>query len=933
MRSSFPCLAAAVTLWGLLFLVAPGPAAAAPIQATGTVVAVELVSPQTLPEELVRQAIGELTGRPLSRLAVRQSLERLWALGLFVDVRVEEVSEGGDIRLRYSFVRRPFIRRIAWEGSPGLTLVDVVEAAGLAVGGDVGAEQLEKARRDILAAYAREGYFAARVTTTAQTDPTTNGRDVTVSLDGGEQARIGSIRFQGVAQNETERLAKALDLGPGDRFREPTLRQRAQALEAELRRDGYFEARVDVEPPAWDAPSNTVSITLGVSQGPRYQVEFRGVEALRESRLRARVPFADAGVVDEGEIATGAGQIEAAYREEGYAFAKVSGALESRADVRVIAFTVTEGPRVTVEAVDFTGNEAFPSSRLRDLLQTRPPGFLHGGLFQQDLIDRDLLVLVGFYRTQGFPDAVAGPAEVQFTDGQQHARVSIPIIEGPRVTVGTIAVEGATAVPAGRILAALPLKPGGPWTVARQAEARQVVERVFARRGYLGVQVQVETARQGDRADITIRVVEGIQTRIGRILIQGLTVTQEEVVRREFTFRSKDPLDPEEAAGRELTIRPGDPLNPEALVELEKRLSRLGIFDRVQVGPLRPPSVPYADVEIVVQEGKPWRLDLGGGYGTSYGWRVFVELAHENLFGTGRSASLRQEVGEQGERTDLTFRSPYFFGTRWEGDVTLFQQLQQQIGYDSFGAGGAVGAQRELFPEWITSLRGGLRYQAEWVRLSNVDPSLAAADIVPGEQLIAKITPALTLDRRDSILNPTQGSLHSVSVDLAAAPIGSEVNFVKAQLGTAWYLDLLPPTVFALAGRLGLAAPFGSSPSLPVTERFFAGGATTIRGYSRDRVGPTDSQGNPTGGNAQVILNAEWRLPVWKWLSIAGFVDTGTVMPEVSDLGSARFSTGVGGGIRLRTPVGPIRFDTGYALNPIPGQNRWQFYLTIGNPY
>ena len=932
MRSLFPCLAAAATLWALTCLATPG-LAAAPAQAAATVVAVELVSPHTLPEELVRQAIGDLSGRPLSRLAVQQSLERLWALGLFVDVRVEEVSEGGGIRLRYAFVRRPFIRRIAWEGNPGLSLVDVVEAAGLAVGGDVGPEQLEKARRDILAAYGREGYFAARVTVSAQTDPATNGSVVTVSLEGGEQARIGSVRFQGVAQSEAQRLAKVLDLGPGDRFREPTLRQRAQALEEQLRRDGFFEARVDVVPPAWDGASNTVSITLEVSQGPRYEVQFRGLEALRKSRLQPRLPFVDAGVVDEGEIATGARQIEAAYREEGYAFAKVSGALESRGEIRVITFTVTEGPRVTVEAVDFTGNEAFPASRLRDLLQTKPPGFLRGGWFRQDLLDRDLSVLVGFYRTEGFPDAAAGPAEVQFTDGQQRARITIPIIEGPRVTVGTIAVEGATAVPADRILAAIPLKSGGPWTAARLAEARQLVERVFAQRGYLGAQVQVETARHGDRADVTIRVVEGIQTRIGRILIQGLTVTHEEVVRREFTFRSKDPLDPEEAAGRELTIRPGDPLNPEALVELEKRLSRLGIFDRVQVGPLRPPSVPYADVEIVVQEGKPWRLDLGGGYGTSYGWRVFAELAHENLFGTGRSASLRQEVGEQGERTDLTFRSPYVFGTRWEGDVTLFQQYQQQIGYDSFGAGGAAGVQRELFPEWITSLRGGLRYQAEWVRLSNVDPSLAAADIVPGEQLIAKITPALTLDRRDSILNPTQGSLHSVSVDVAAAPLGSQVNFVKGQLGTAWYLDLLPPTVVALGGRLGLAAPFGSSQSIPVTERFFAGGATTIRGYPKDRVGPTDSQGNPTGGNAQVIFNAEWRVPVWKWLSIAGFVDTGTVVPEVSDLGSAKFSTGVGGGIRLRTPVGPIRFDVGYALNPIPGQDRWQFYLTIGNPF
>ncbi len=928
MRSAAAWLIAAPMLWMWLSLAAASPAAA-----PATVVAVELVSPYPIPEELVRQAIGELAGRPLSRLAIRQSLERVWSLGLFSDAQVEEAPEAGGVRLRYHLIRRPFIRGILWDRTSGPDLVDVAETAGLAVDGDVGPERLEKARRDVLAANAREGYFGARVSITARPDPATNGSDVTIFLDPGEQARIGSLRFQGAAEPEAERLGEMLGLDPGDRFRDGTLRQRVRALEERLRRDGYFEARIEPQPPIWDASTNSVSVTLEGSQGPRYQVEFRGVEALRESRLRARLTFAEAGIVDEGEIAANARNIETAYREEGYAFARVSGAMERRGEGPVIVFAVTEGLRVTVEAIDFTGNEAFPASRLRDLMQTKPPAFLRSGIFRQDVLDRDLLVLVGFYRTQGFPDAVVGPAEVQFSEDHRQARIRIPIVEGPRVTVGVITIEGASAVPADRILAAIPLKPGEPWAASRLTDTRRVVERLFARRGYLGAQAHLETARRGDRMDVTIRVVEGIQTRIGRILIEGLTLTEEEVVRREFTFRPKDPLDPEEAAGREITIRPGDPLNPEALVELEKRLSRLGIFERVQVGPLRPPSVPFADVEIVVREGKPWRLDVGGGYATSYGWRAFVELAHENLFGMGQSASLRQEVGQQGERTDLTFRSPWVFGSRWEGDVTLFQQWQQQIGYESFRAGGAAGIQRELFPEWITSLRGGLRYQAEWVRLSNVDPSLASADIVPGEQLIAKITPALTLDRRDSILNPTQGSLHFLAVDLAGEPLGSEVNFVKSQFSTAWYLSVLPPTVIVLAGRFGLATPFGNTPALPVTERFFAGGATTIRGYPRDRVGPTDSQGNPTGGNALIIFNVEWRVPIWKWLSAAVFVDTGTVTPEVSNLGDAKFSTGVGGGIRMRTPVGPIRFDAGYALNPIPGNDRWQFYLTIGNPF
>ena len=933
MRPAIACLAAAAALWGLLCLAAPCPAAAGPAGPAGPVVAVELVSSQPLPEELLRQAIGAMTGRPLSRLAVRQSLERLWALGLFADVRVEEVPEAGGIRLRYAFIRRPFVRHIAWEGPPGLSLVDLVEAAALAVGGDVSPGRLEAARRDLLAAYAREGYFAARVTITARPDPATNASDVTVSLDPGEPARIGSLRLQGAPEAEAEQLGKILDVDPGDRFREETLRRQARALEEHLRRDGRFEARVEAEPPTWNAASNTVSVTLQVSQGPRYHVEFRGVAALRESRLTSRLTFAEAGVVDEGELATSARQLEATYREEGYHFVRVSGVLESRDETPVIVFGVTEGPRVTVESIAFTGNTAFRGTRLQALMQTKVPGFLRQGLFRQDLLDRDLLVLVGFYRSQGFPDAVAGPAEVRFSDERERAAIAIPIVEGPRLTVGTISVEGAAVVPAADLLAAIPLKPAAPWTASQLAETRRVVERVYARRGYLGASVGVEAQRREERADVTIRIVEGLQTRVGRILIQGLTSTQEEVVRREFTFRSKDPLDPEEAAGRELSIRPGEPLNPEALVELEKRLSRLGIFERVQVGPLRPPSVPYVDVEIAVREGKPWRLDLGGGYDTDQGWRAFVEVGHDNLFGTGQSASLRQEVGEQGERTDLTYRSPWLFGTRLQGDATLFQEWQQEIGYDRTGVGGAIGVQEELFPDRFTGLRGGLRYQAEWVRLSDVDPSLAAADIVPGEQIIAKITPALTLDRRDNILDPKRGSLHSVSLDLAGAPLGSDVNFVKAQLATAWYLDVLPPTVIALAGRFGLAAPIADSPALPVQERFFAGGATTIRGYPKDRVGPTDANGNPTGGNFRFVFNAEWRVPIWRWLSAAAFLDTGSVVPEVSDLGSAKFRTGVGTGVRLKTPVGPVRFDAGYALNPIRGEDRWQLYLSIGHPF
>jgi outer membrane protein assembly factor BamA len=191
----------------------------------------------------------------------------------------------------------------------------------------------------------------------------------------------------------------------------------------------------------------------------------------------------------------------------------------------------------------------------------------------------------------------------------------------------------------------------------------------------------------------------------------------------------------------------------------------------------------------------------------------------------------------------------------------------------------------------------------------------------------------LTLDRRDEPLDPKRGSFHRISLETASRVLGSEAEFLKGQLETAWFLNWPPPTVLALGGRLGLAEPYGGTSALPIQDRFFAGGATTVRGFREDRLGPLDAQGNPIGGNARAIVNVEWRFPIWRWLWGAVFFDTGAVTPEIADLRLDAFKTGTGAGLRLKTPVGPIRLDVGYALQSIPGESRTHFYITVGDPF
>jgi outer membrane protein assembly complex protein YaeT len=569
-----------------------------------------------------------------------------------------------------------------------------------------------------------------------------------------------------------------------------------------------------------------------------------------------------------------------------------------------------------VESLVFTGNRAVSPRRLRPLVETRPAGLLQAGRFRQEVLDRDLRILESFYRAEGYPDVVVGPAEIRFSADRTRVQIAIPIQEGLRLLVGDLTVEGARLLTTAELVAAIPLKPGGPWSEQRAEESRRILERLYARHGHLAAGVLLETDRREGRVEVVFRIREGEGTRIGRILVGGLLTTEERVVRQELPFG------------------PGDPFDPEKLQEAERRLSELGLFERVEVGPLRPQPAPYADVDVTLREGRPWRLDLGAGYSTDQEWRTFLEVGHDNLFGTGRGASVRETLASKGDRSDLVYRARHLFDSAWQSEASLFREQWREIGYRRQTAGGTAGIQRPLFPDRLRGLRSFFTYRLNWVRRYDVDRTLAAADVVAGSQLVASLTPSLILDRRNNPGDPTRGSSHLLSLEVGDGVLGSEVNFVKFQLETRWFLDWLSPTVIALAGRLGLAAPYGGTPALDIADRFKAGGHTTIRGYPEDRVGPVDAVGNPAGGNGRLLLNAEWRFPVWRWLGGVLFVDSGTVTPEAGDLLRGSFKTGVGGGLRVGTPIGPLRVDVGYALNGLPRrEDRWHVSFGIGHPF
>ena len=893
----------------------PGPAAASP--APPVVVAAEIASPHRLDTPLPAEIVGALRGTARWRGAVRDVVARLWALGLFETVRVEEEPAApAGVRLRFHVTRRPWVASLDFRGERGLPDVELAAAAGLALGGDASPARLEQARRAVLERLRREGYFGAGVDVESVLDAATNGRDVSFVVASGERARVGEVELRGLARAPARLARRAFGVEAGDRYREAAVREGAAELERQLREEGFVEARVEVASTAWSPADDRVQVVLAVTEGPRLRVELRGNEVLSDAALRERLTFGLAGVVDEVELRSSVRRIEAAYRERGHALATAGATLERRDHEVLVRIAVVEGPRVTVESVTFTGVTRVPEAQLRQRMETAPPGVLRRRVFQEAALERDVRALTAFLVAEGHAEARVGPPAVTYSEDRTHVRVVVPVDEGPRLRIGSVRLAGVGALPEPELRAALALPPGTPWSEYAVDQVRRVLERRYARAGYLAARVEITSERRDGEMDVLFTVTEGPRTRVGRVLVRGLTRTAPHVVLRE------------------LPLAAGDPFDPDALVEAQRKLALLGLFESVEVEPLRPAPAPFADVTVTVREGKPWHLAGGVGYSTFEGARGFAEVGHDNLFGTGRSLALRFRLSERGDRTDLLYREPWLLGTRWQGDGGLFRERREEIGFDLERWGLALGALRELWPERIRGLRGAIRYQLSQVDRFDVDPTPVEEDVTPGSERIATLTHELTLDRRDQPLDPRRGSFHLASLEVGGFVLGGDADFLKTRLETAWLLDWLPPTVLALGLRLGLATPFGDTDDLPIEERFFAGGATTVRGYRERRLGPLDAKGNPLGGNVLVVVNVEWRFPLWRWLGGAVFFDSGAVTGRVADLAVDELRSGVGAGVRLRTPVGPLRLDVGYPLDRVPHQDqKLRVYVTVGYPF
>ncbi len=926
-------------------------------------------------------------GEPLTQAAVRTSIERLATLGPYEDVRPVATAGPGGVVVTFHLTPRHTIDRLEVQGVTGLPPDELRQLLLQRYGGvpaTVRAELIETQAVEILR---DEGFLDATVeaTTVPRHDP--EGATLVLTAAAGSRAIIGRTEVEGRSPLSDDLVIARTGARPGTPYRRRVIDTALAALRDDLSRQNYYEAiathRVD------ESPAGVV-VTITVEAGPVVELHVEPPGALPGS-VETFIPIQQQGSADRDLLEDSTRRIEAALREEGYANASVD-VVEQRPtpDRLAITFRITRGPRFIVDRVDLPPKLALPAALVADRLDIGA-----GDVFSQARFEAGVREVLLEYQRRGYYAASSVPSVTPLnipangTPGAVRVVLHPDITEGPegRITRVTFSFQGSNVVTEAELRQAMLSREGLPYVDDDRRRDLASLYALYEDRGFLDAQISVEPAFSEDGRQVTLAVTvnEGQQVLVGEVMVVN------------------NDLVPAPLILERLALTPGTPLSPRALREAQDRLNRMGAFRRVQVTP--GPGIPGETarrVIVAVTEADQMTLAFGGGIegGSTprsvegggvedrieLSPRMSFEIGRRYLFHRNTAANLFTRVtlkptsapGDPARdgrglrlgdyRVTGTFRELYAFGSETDLLLGLTSERSERTTFNVSRRAANAEALHRLTPR--VAIIG--RYSLDFAELSN-------ERILPEDQLlIDRIFPQVRLsilsagllfDRRNDPLSPSRGTFVAAEYEMALRPLGSEVGYVKSFFQTSWYhpIGSTARSVLALRWQAGLAHGFlrtvprldeNGQPvigpdgqpvtdrvqDLPVSQRFFAGGGTSVRGYQLDRLGVPEilnPDGLSRGGNGLLVGNIELRHIVGSFIgrnvAVVGFLDGGNVFPAITDVRLTRIRGAAGFGFRFDSPLGPIRLDFGFKLNRLTVNDRresgWEYHLSIGEAF
>jgi outer membrane protein insertion porin family len=602
------------------------------------------------------------------------------------------------------------------------------------------------------------------------------------------------------------------------------------------------------------------------------------------------------------------------YRERGFPFAEVT-ARVLPGDPPVHELQVREGRRVTISEFRIepedpaAGRLRLPEHALERLLRTLR---LEERPFDLVALEDAAAEVRVAWRAEGFLDAKTG-LRYDLSPERDTVAVVVTVEEGPQVLIGEVVIEGAHDLGEGAVRDALPSLVGQPFSRGRVQDARAAVADLYGEQEFPFAEVEAlsEVDRAASEARVVLRIREGERCAVGSIRFVGLVQTEEGFARRRFG------------------VEEGEAFRASRVSRGEAALSGTGLFDdvRVERKRTRPGRV---DLDVLVKERKPWETELFVGYGSYEKIRGGLRIGTANFAGTGRRLFGEVRASTKGARGEASLVNPYFLDLDLASRLAAFYEVREEPSFTVRRGGGSFSVKRGLFEK----VEGEVGYVLMVSDAYDLGAGIPSSD---GDRvLIGEIRSVLTREDRDSLVDPTRGTHAQLTYEAAAETFGSDIGFHRLTFGVSGFerasrfWDELDWLVLAGSARGGLIWPFGGVDDVPIQERFFLGGENTVRSFSEATLGPENDEGEPVGGEAFLNFSGELRFPLFWRFRGAVFGDAGTVQEQANEFGLSGMRYAVGVGLRLMTPVGPVRLDYGVNPDRREGERRAALFFSVG---
>jgi len=905
------------------------------------------------------------TGKPFDMEAERSSLRALYATGRYDRIETKVTRNPGGLAVDFVVERTLYNNVIRIEGlKEPPSEASALSALRLPLGEPFRSSALADGLTRLSETLKDEGLYQSQVHSALDPHPATQQMDVLVTVVPGRRARIGQIGLSNQSRLTNSELVKRSRLKAKQDLTSARLTRAADRLRKSLIKEGYLGATVSIQRGQYDSAANQVPLNLQVTGGPRVRVRVEGVH-YGPGKLRKLLPIYAEGGVDEDLLQEGSRNIRDDLQRQGYFDSQVdfTNVEDTTSNERVITYQITRSARHRIAAITFTGNKYFSNALLRGRLQLQTAAFLSRGHFSQRILRDDTDSIRGVYLANGFLQADVKSELLDNYQGKKgDLQVRFNITEGPQTRVASLNIDGNKALSDDRLANVVGSAPGQPYSESNVSDDRNNILALYFNDGFPDAQIEAiaTPADQPDRINLVLRVTEGRQIEISRILITGYVHTRYGIL------------------AREVKMKPNQPLRETEVAETQRRLYNLAIFNRVQIAPQNPAGTDPDKVEVIdVEEGKRFTFGYGGGIevqelpgsgsnptGTSLNAspRVIFEIGKANIGGRAQSISFKVRASTLQYRAVLSYTAPHIFANpHYSLQLTGYADKTQDVNtFNSERYEGAV----QLIDTISTSSSVLYRYFFRHV-LVDADSLKIAPEEIPLFSQPTRISGfgvSWFRDRRNNAADATKGTYNTVDLSIAARDVGSSASFFRGYIQNSSFHPFFHSWVFARATRFGIeqTLPGTTDDEIPLPERFFAGGGQSIRGFGLNQAGPRDPvTGFPIGGLALLEFNQELRFPMK--LPIAGnklggtfFYDAGNVYSDVEHI-TWRYTPNsltnlnylshtVGAGLRYGTPIGPVRIDFGYQLNPaqfqfinsttqLPETERlphFQFFFNIG---